>query len=115
MNKSLQEWKALLGSAFPSGANAYWRVLPVGRTKSLLVGTFFISAVVGFAADLLQLNSQSLGRGFFWPALFGRTRENSRRHSRILGLARKRDSRATVARLHRRRVVRSQSRVENCC
>jgi sigma-B regulation protein RsbU (phosphoserine phosphatase) len=39
--------------------------------KSLLVGTFFISAVVGFAADLLQLNSQSLGRGFFWPALFG--------------------------------------------
>jgi len=39
--------------------------------KSLLVGTFFISAVVDFAADLLQLNFQSLGRGFFWPALFG--------------------------------------------
>jgi hypothetical protein len=71
MNKSLQEWKALLGSAFPSGANPYWRALPVSRMKGLLLGTFFISAVVGFAADLLLLNSHWLGRGYFWPALFG--------------------------------------------
>ena len=39
--------------------------------KSLLAGTFFISAVAGFAADLLQLNVQRLGRGFFWPLLVG--------------------------------------------
>ncbi len=71
MNKTLQEWKALLGSAFPSGANPYWRALPISRMKGLLLGTFFISAVVGFAADLLLLNSHWLGRGFFWPVLFG--------------------------------------------
>ena len=71
MNRRLQKWKVLLASAFPSAANPYWRALPLSRMKSLLVGTFFISAVVGFAADLLQLNSQSLGRGVFWPALFG--------------------------------------------
>jgi sigma-B regulation protein RsbU (phosphoserine phosphatase) len=39
--------------------------------RSLLAGAFFISAVVGFAADLLQLNVPPLGRGFFWPAFFG--------------------------------------------
>lgn len=39
--------------------------------KSLLAGTFFISAVAGFAADLLQLNVQRLGRGFFWPFVVG--------------------------------------------
>ena len=71
MNKRLHEWKVLLASAFPSASNPYWRALPISRMKSLLVGTFFVSAVVGFAADLLQLNFQSLGRGFFWPALFG--------------------------------------------
>jgi len=71
MNKSLQEWRTLLGSAFPSGDNPYWRALPISRMKGLLLGTFFISAVVGFAADLLLINSHWLGRGFFWPALFG--------------------------------------------
>jgi uncharacterized membrane protein (UPF0136 family) len=39
--------------------------------KSLLAGTFFIGAVAGFAADLLQLNVQRLGRGFFWPFMVG--------------------------------------------
>jgi len=39
--------------------------------KSLLAGVFFTSAVVGFAADLVQLRVQPLGRGFFWPALLG--------------------------------------------
>ena len=41
------------------------------RMKSLLAGAFFTSAVVGFAADLLQLNVRPLGRGFFWPVFFG--------------------------------------------
>lgn len=39
--------------------------------KSLLAGAFFTSAVVGFAADLVQLNVPRLGRGFFWPVLIG--------------------------------------------
>jgi len=39
--------------------------------KSLLAGVFFTGAVVGFAADLAQLNVQRLGRGLFWPVLFG--------------------------------------------
>ncbi len=37
----------------------------------LLAGGFFISAIIGFAGDLLQLNVQRLGRGFFWPVLTG--------------------------------------------
>jgi sigma-B regulation protein RsbU (phosphoserine phosphatase) len=41
--------------------------------KSLLAGAFFTTAVVGFAADLLQLNVRPLGRGFFWPVFFGAT------------------------------------------
>ena len=71
MNKRLEQWEANLRSAFPSASNPYWRALPVRRMKSLLAGTFFVTAVAGFAADLLQLNVQPLGRGFFWPALFG--------------------------------------------
>ena len=39
--------------------------------KRLLAGVFFTTAVVGFVADLLQLNVQPLGRGFFWPLFFG--------------------------------------------
>jgi sigma-B regulation protein RsbU (phosphoserine phosphatase) len=39
--------------------------------KSLLAGTFFVSTVAGFAADLAQLNVRPLGRGLFWPVLFG--------------------------------------------
>jgi serine phosphatase RsbU (regulator of sigma subunit) len=71
MNRSFQKWWTVLGSAFPTPSNPYWRALPLRRMKSLLAGVFFTSAVVGFAADLLQLNVQPLGRGFFWPVLFG--------------------------------------------
>jgi len=71
MNKRLQKWGVILRSAFPSASNPYWRALPLRRMKSLLAGAFFITAVAGFAADLLQLNVQPLGRGFFWPAFFG--------------------------------------------
>ena len=71
MKKRLQEWRVILGSAFPRASNPYWRALPLRRMKRLLAGTFFTSAVVGFAADLLQLNVQRLGRGLFWPFLLG--------------------------------------------
>jgi len=71
MKKSLQKWRVILGSAFPSASNPYWRALPLRRMRSLLAGAFFAGAVVGFVADLLQLNVPPLGRGFFWPVLFG--------------------------------------------
>ena len=71
MKKSLQKWRLTLSSAFPSASNPYWRALPLRRMKTLLAGAFFSTAVVGFAADLLQLNVQPLGRGFFWPLFFG--------------------------------------------
>jgi len=71
MKKWLQSLRVILSFAFPSAASPYWRALPLRRMKGLLVGVFFTSAVAGFAADLLQLNVQSLGRGFFWPAFFG--------------------------------------------
>src|SRR5215469_2938103 len=71
MKRSLQKWRLTLRSAFPSASSPYWRALPLRRMKSLLAGVFFTTAVVGFVADLLQLNVQPLGRGFFWPLFFG--------------------------------------------
>ena len=71
MKKRLQKLRVILSSAFPSASNPYWRALPLRRMKSLLAGAFFTSAVIGFAADLLQLNVQPLAGGFFWPVLFG--------------------------------------------
>ena len=71
MKKWLQKLRGILSSAFPSATSPYWRALPLRRMKSLLAGAFFITAVAGFAADLLQLNVRPLGRGFFLPAFFG--------------------------------------------
>lgn len=71
MKNWLQRLRVILSFAFPSAASPYWRALPLRRMKSLLVGMFFTSAVVGFAADLMQLNVPPLGRGFFWPAVIG--------------------------------------------
>jgi hypothetical protein len=71
MKKWVQKLRVILSSAFPSAASPYWRALPIRRMKSLLAGVFFSTAVVGFAGDLVQLNVQPLGRGFFWPAFFG--------------------------------------------
>lgn len=71
MKNKLQKWQVTLSTAFPSPSNPYWRALPLRRMKGLLAGVFFINAVVGFAADLAQLNVPRLGRGFFWPVLFG--------------------------------------------
>jgi hypothetical protein len=39
--------------------------------KMLLAGTFFIASAMGFAFDLMQLNSPPVGRGLFWPVLAG--------------------------------------------
>ena len=47
MQKRLQEWRVILGSAFPSASNPYWRALPLRRMNSLLAGVFFTSAVAG--------------------------------------------------------------------
>jgi serine phosphatase RsbU (regulator of sigma subunit) len=71
MKKWLQQLGEILSSAFPSAASPYWRALPLRRMKSLLTGVFFTTAVVGFAGDLVQLNVPALGRGLFWPAVFG--------------------------------------------
>lgn len=71
MKKWLQKLRVILTSAFPSATSPYWRALPLRRMRGLLAGVFFSTAVVGFAGDLVQLNIQPLGRGFFWPAFFG--------------------------------------------
>ena len=71
MRKKFQKWRGILSSAFPSASNPYWRALPLRRMKSLLVGTFFVTAVAGFAANLAQLNVQPLGLGLFWPVFVG--------------------------------------------
>jgi serine phosphatase RsbU (regulator of sigma subunit) len=43
------------------------------RMTRLLAGAFFTASIAGFAADLMQLDSRTLGRGLFWPVLFGAT------------------------------------------
>ena len=71
MAKKLHTWLAGLRSAFPSAFSPYWRVVPLGRMKMLMVGYFFVGAAGGFAFDLLQLNASRMGGGFFWPVLTG--------------------------------------------
>jgi sigma-B regulation protein RsbU (phosphoserine phosphatase) len=39
--------------------------------KALLAGMFLVGSAAGFALDLLQLNHQRLGGGFFWPIFVG--------------------------------------------
>jgi len=39
--------------------------------KKLLVGVFFITAGVGFAVDLFQIDHPSLAHGWFWPIFLG--------------------------------------------
>jgi serine phosphatase RsbU (regulator of sigma subunit) len=71
MKKRLQKLVADLGSAFPSAFSPYWRTLPMRRMKKLLTAAFFIFSVIGFVIDLLLLDGQRLGRGFFWPVFTG--------------------------------------------
>jgi serine phosphatase RsbU (regulator of sigma subunit) len=71
MRERLQELVADLGSAFPSAFSPYWRTLPMRRMKKLLTAAFFTFSVIGFVIDLLLLDGQRLGRGFFWPVFTG--------------------------------------------
>jgi phosphoserine phosphatase RsbU/P len=71
MKKWLSKWRTVLGSGYPSASNPYWRALPIRHLAKSLMGTFFLSAGVGFVVDLLQLDHPRLGHGFFWPIFAG--------------------------------------------
>jgi hypothetical protein len=51
----------------PSGSNPYWRSLPIRRMKRLLLGTFLLASVIGFATNLTLLDRRPLLHGFFFP------------------------------------------------
>jgi serine phosphatase RsbU (regulator of sigma subunit) len=71
MRKRLRKILVDLSSAFPSSFSLYWRTLPMRRMKKLLIAAFFTFSALGFVVDLLSLNGQRLGRGFFWPVFMG--------------------------------------------
>jgi hypothetical protein len=52
-------------------SSAYWRTLPTMPMGEFLVAAFITWSAVGFVIDLLLVNYQPLGRGFFWPIYFG--------------------------------------------
>jgi serine phosphatase RsbU (regulator of sigma subunit) len=52
-------------------SNAYWRTLPMLSMGKFLVSALITWCAVGFVIDLLLVNYQPLGRGFFWPIYFG--------------------------------------------
>jgi serine phosphatase RsbU (regulator of sigma subunit) len=52
-------------------SNAYWRTLSKLSMGKFLVAAFITWCAVGFVMDLLLVNHQPLGRGFFWPIYFG--------------------------------------------
>jgi len=60
---------ASVRAAYPSGSSPYWRTLPLRRMKSLLAGTFLLAAAIGFAIDLLQVNTSRFT--LFWPVFVG--------------------------------------------
>lgn len=68
-----REWTRAIGDGFrttqPSASNPYWRALPLRKMKRLLVGTFLLSSVFGFALNIIRLNQRPLLHGFFWPLL----------------------------------------------
>jgi serine phosphatase RsbU (regulator of sigma subunit) len=71
MSNRLDKWRAGLFSAYPNFSSPYWRALPLGRMKKLLVGVFFITAGVGFTVDLLLIDHPPLAHGWFWPLFLG--------------------------------------------
>jgi Stage II sporulation protein E (SpoIIE) len=70
MNNRSDKWAGLL-SGYPNFSSPYWRALPLGRMKKLLVGVFFITAGVGFAVDLFLIDHPPLAHGWFWPLFLG--------------------------------------------
>lgn len=71
--RKTREWTRAVGEGFrttqPSASNPYWRALPLRKTKRLLVGTFFLSSIPGFAVNITNLHQPQLLHGFFWPLL----------------------------------------------
>jgi hypothetical protein len=65
VKRRMQEWLVGVRAAYPSAASPYWRALPTRRMGKLMGGAVFTGIVIGFTADLLQLDAHSLGRGFF--------------------------------------------------
>src|SRR4029077_3479124 len=70
MNSRDDKWAGLL-SGYPNFSSPYWRALPLGRMKKLLVGVFFITAGGGFGVDLFLIDYPSLAHGWFWPLFLG--------------------------------------------
>jgi len=58
-----------LRTTYPSASNPYWRSLPLRKMRRLLVGTFLLASVAGFAANLTMLDHRAILYGFFWPVL----------------------------------------------
>jgi serine phosphatase RsbU (regulator of sigma subunit) len=52
-------------------SSAYWQALPMLSRGKFLVAAFVTWCAVGFVIDLLLVNYQPLGGGFFWPIYFG--------------------------------------------
>src|SRR2546427_9360250 len=52
-------------------SSAYGRTLPMLSMGKFLAASFITWCAVGFVIDLLLVNNQPLGRGFFWPIYFG--------------------------------------------
>jgi serine phosphatase RsbU (regulator of sigma subunit) len=54
----------------PTASNPYWRTLRLRRIAPLLVGTFLLSSVIGFAYNLVFPDRPPILHGVFWPLLF---------------------------------------------
>jgi Stage II sporulation protein E (SpoIIE) len=52
-------------------SSAYWRMLSKLSKVKFLVAAFITWCAVGFVIDVLLVNYEPLGRGFFWPIYFG--------------------------------------------
>jgi serine phosphatase RsbU (regulator of sigma subunit) len=69
MKAAVQKWAANRWAYNTS--SAYGRTLPMLSMGKFLAATFITWSAVGFVIDLLLVNYQPLGRGFFWPIYFG--------------------------------------------
>jgi Stage II sporulation protein E (SpoIIE) len=69
MKTAVHKW--LFGRWASNTSSAYWRTLPMLSTGKFLASSFITSCAIGFSIDLLLVNYQPLGRGFFWPVYLG--------------------------------------------
>jgi phosphoserine phosphatase RsbU/P len=70
MKSSVQRWLSHRW-ALNTSTSAYGRTLPMRSMGNFLAAGFITWCAVGFVIDLLLVNYQPLGRGFFWPIYFG--------------------------------------------